>query len=426
MRYLIILLLIWSAVSDFFASKFSALGNIDELIVLVLVVHLLIDAIVSAPKRKGKPLRFSIIDLLIVSVLAWTIGSFIVNRSSIVQLLLFLFSVSKGFIVFYWIRKFLKDDRLFNDIIKVIKWLILIQVPFFVVGLALKGGGYFGDNAVGAFITGDTSSVATFFWFGIIICLARYEQVKNPRYLLYSLGLLGLLIVTSTKQLTLLLPVVLVVLYWKKVRVVKLKQAAFVVVGLVAALGLYTVVENRWMQNFNVDASESSLLDYMNESEKILGYYSLLYELPDEIAHPITWGAGPGMYGTYVAMNARAPLSQKYIMYYFDLIPDGLGGSLAYRSSSIIGFWGDIGLIGLLLIVAVYVYQTFNISGRLKGLTLRPLHHLVIACGLLLVAQSFILNVFEGNSFALNLFWILCGVGGMHSRNNKRDTQKAL
>ncbi len=418
MHYFIILLLIWSAVNDFFVSILPVLGNTDELIVSVLALHLLIDAIVKSPQRTGKGIRFSIIDLLIILILLWAASSFIVNKSSIVQLLLFLFSISKGFIVFYWIKKFVKHDRLLDDVLKVAKWLIRIQVPFFVVGLALKGGGYFGDNAVGAFITGDTSSVATFFWLGIIIYLAKYEQTNNKNNLLYVLGLLFLLIVTSTKQLTLLLPVVLVVLYWKRVRKVKFKQVAFLSIGLVGGLVLYSTVEKRWMQNYGVDASESSLLDYMNESEKILGYYSLFYELPDEIDHPVVWGAGPGMYGTYAAMNARTPLSQKYIMYYYDLIPDGLGGSLAYRSSSIIGFWGDIGLIGLLLVVAVYIYQTFYTARRLVEIRLRILHHLIIACGLLLLAQGFILNVFEGNSFVLNLFWVLCGIGGTHIRRN--------
>jgi len=99
-----------------------------------------------------------------------------------------------------------------------------------------------------------------------------------------------------------------------------------------------------------------------------------------------------------------------------------LGGSLAYRSSSVIGFWGDIGLIGLLLVIAVYLYQTFYTANRLKDPALKPLHHLVVACGLLLVGQSFILNVFEGNSFALNLFWILCGTGGIYMRNQEAKT----
>jgi|GEM_PF-5500114 len=422
MRYLIILVLLWSAVSDFFASRLPVLGNVDELMVLILAIHIIIDAIVKAPRRKNKPLRFSITDLLIISVLGWAVGSFIVNMSSITQLFLFLFSISKGFIIFYWIRKFLTDGRIFDDIIVIIRWLIGIQIPFFIIGLALQGGGYFGDNAVGAIITGDASSVATFFWLGIIYYLARFEQKKDKKYLLYVLGLLCLLIVTSTKQLTLLLPLVLIFLYGRRLLAVKFKQLAFGLLGLAGVLVLYSTVEKRWMLNYGVDASDSSLLDYMNESEKLLGYYSLLYELPNEISHPIAWGAGPGMYGTYVAMNARAPLSQKYIMYYYDLIPDGLGGSLAYRSSSVIGFWGDIGLIGLLLVIAVYLYQTFYTANRLKDPALKPLHHLVVACGLLLVGQSFILNVFEGNSFALNLFWILCGTGGIYMRNQEAKT----
>jgi hypothetical protein len=164
------------------------------------------------------------------------------------------------------------------------------------------------------------------------------------------------------------------------------------------------------MLNYGVDTAEVNLYDYLDESEKFFGYYSLLYELPLEIKHPVLWGAGPGIYGSYVAMNARTPLSQKYIMYYRDQVPEGLGGTLAYRSSSIIGFWGDIGLVGLILILVIYLYQTFHRANKMKALSRPVLYNLIIACGFLLLAQSFILNVFEGNTFTLNLFWILCGL----------------
>ena len=410
MKYLIVLFLLWSAVSDFFASRLSVLGYIDEIIVLFLFIHLLLHAMVKASQKSSTDIRITITALLISLLLCWSFGSFLVNLTSLPQLLLFLFSISKGVIIFYWLKTFLKDAGLVQTILQLIKWLILVQLPFFAAGLLLSGTDYIGDHAVGAFITGDASAVGTLFWLGIIISVARFE-IPNQRFYLYAaMGLLLLLIVTSTKQLTVLLPVVFVYLYGKRLKVINIKKALFFGGGFVVALFLYNAVERKWMQNFNVDASEVNLLDYMNESEKILGYYSLLYELPDEVKHPLVWGAGPGMYGSYAAMNSRTPLAQKYIMYYFDRIPDGLGGTLAYRSSSVIGFWGDIGLVGLFLIFAVYLYHTFHYAKQMRLSSQPVLYNLIIATGFLLVAQSFILNVFEGNSFSLNLFWILCGI----------------
>jgi hypothetical protein len=414
---------LWSAVSEFFASKISVLNFIDEVIVLIFLLHLLIDSIANA-HNKNKKISLTTFPLLICGLIIWTTGSLFVNGSTFTQYFKFLLSISKGFIVFYWIKNFVTEERILTELVTIIKWLILIQVPFFIIGLLVQRTGYFGDNAVGAFITGDASAVGTFFWLGIIICLGKYDTIRKRKYLYYALILALLLIITSTKQLTILLPVVLAYLYIRRIKITNFKFAIFSITGIFAAVMLYNTVEKSWMaKNYGVDASETNLLDYVDESEKLLGYYSLLYELPDEIKHPVMWGAGPGMYGSYVAMNARAPLSQKYIMSYFDLIPDGMGGSLAYRSSSIIGFWGDIGLIGLIHIFLIYLYQIFHCGKRLKAINQFVAYNLLTATGFLLIAQSFILNVFEGNSFTLNLFWILCGIS---AANILRKNEKSL
>lgn len=420
MRFLIVFLLLWSAVSDFFASRMSALSFVDELVVLILLLHLIIDAIARAHKVKEK-FNVSFLTLVIGVLFLWATGSLLMNGSSFTQFFKFLLSISKGFVIFYWTRKFLREEIIVYEIIFIIKSLILIQIPFFVIGLIVYRTGYFGDNAVGAFITGDASAVGTFFWLGIMICLGTYEDSKSKKYLYYAVALVALLIVTSTKQLTILLPLVLTYLYARRIKIANFKIAVFSVVVVIAAVILYNIVEKSWMsKSYGVNVSEVNFVDYVNESEKILGYYSLIFELPEEINHPLLWGAGPGMYGSYVAMNARAPLSQKYIMSYYDRIPDGLGGTLAYRSSSVIGFWGDTGLVGLILIFVIYAYQTFKCAKKLNFVKRHILYNLLIATGFLLIAQSFILNIFEGNSFTLNLFWILCGISAV-SLFNKHE-----
>lgn len=409
MRYFIIFLLTWSAIGEFFSSRVPALSIVDELIVLVFLLHLVIDVIAKAHRTRRK-LVLSPLPVLIIALIVWSTGSLVVNGSSFSQYFKFLLSISKGFVVFYWIKKFIVEEQLVQQIISVVKWLILIQIPFFIIGLIVQRTGYLGDNAVGAFITGDASAVGTLFWLGIMVCLGKYETNRKKHYLYYAFALALLLIVTSTKQLTILLPIVLAYLYIRRIKIANFRFAVFAIGGIITAVMVYNSVEKSWMANYGVDTSEASLLDYVDESEKLLGYYSLLYELPDEVKHPVMWGAGPGMYGSYVAMNARAPLSQKYIMSYYDLIPEGLGGTLAYRSSSVIGFWGDIGLVGLILIFLIYLYQVFHLGKGLKMVQQPVAYNLLIATGFLLTAQSFILNVFEGNTFTLNLFWILCGI----------------
>jgi len=295
-KYFILLMLLWSAVGDFFSAMLPFLGFVDEIISLLLLLDICLLSITRVVAESDinnsnaeKEIRFSKFGLLLLSLFIWCFVSFLINTSSISQLFLFLFSISKGFILFYWIRTFINDQSLILDILNMIKWLILIQVPFFIIGLVIYGAGYFGDYAKGAFITGDASAVGTFFWLGILILIALYEQSGNKKFLIYTLLLGALLIVTSTKQLTLLLPVVLLILYAKRIRIRQFKQIALGICILGAAFFLYNFVESKWMLNYGVDTSDANVLDYLNESEKLLGYYSLIMELPEEISYHLAF-----------------------------------------------------------------------------------------------------------------------------------------
>jgi hypothetical protein len=146
-------------------------------------------------------------------------------------------------------------------------------------------------------------------------------------------------------------------------------------------------------------------------SEKVQGYYSAIYELPGELPVPLL-GAGPGQYGSFVGMAARTPLSQKYIMYYNDLVPVGFAGTLTYRSSGLIGIYGDIGIIALIIFLSIYI-STIKMSVSIAKIIVNPYEKSVVflatASGILIFIESLLQNIFEGNWFVLNFFWILSG-----------------
>jgi hypothetical protein len=271
--------------------------------------------------------------------------------------------------------------------------------------------GYIADNATGATITGDAFQVAVYMWLGIIFSFIFYILTKKKIYIIYTLVCLILLIITSTKQLTFILPVILFFLLRNQLKI-KLKYIIIVFIVVISgAFLLYSKVEGRWSNNFGTDYSQLNMADFVTGSEKVQGYYSAIFDLPKELPVPLL-GAGPGEYGSYVAMNARTLLSEKYIMYFNDLIPAGLGGTLSYRSSSLIALWGDSGIFCLILYIMIYIVvlrKLFQFANKTTDPFYKCLALVASAAGIAVLLESVLLNIFEGNWFILNFFWILSG-----------------
>jgi hypothetical protein len=409
MIYLVYFYLFWSSIAEFIIKKssISVLSYVDETIVIILTFHLIIYRISEGKKLipKISMKTYSVIFVLISFL------SVIVNRSTLSLGALYLFSLFKPILLFFWIITFSKDDRLSNFTFRLLAFLIVIQLPFFLYGLAVRRFGYIADNATGATITGDAFQVAVYMWLGIIFSFIFYILTKKKIYIIYTLVCLILLIITSTKQLTFILPVILFFLLRNQLKI-KLKYIIIVFIVVISgAFLLYSKVEGRWSNNFGTDYSQLNMADFVTGSEKVQGYYSAIFDLPKELPVPLL-GAGPGEYGSYVAMNARTLLSEKYIMYFNDLIPAGLGGTLSYRSSSLIALWGDSGIFCLILYIMIYIVvlrKLFQFANKTTDPFYKCLALVASAAGIAVLLESVLLNIFEGNWFILNFFWILSG-----------------
>jgi len=408
MIYIVYFYLAWSSVAEYFVKAgIPAVSYIDELLALVLFIHLLL----GKPKGVSTPVPVYITKRVWV-ILGISFLSMLVNMASPLGALQFIFSILKPIILFYWVIKFTQDDQLMHFAIKWLIFIILIQVPFVVYGLLTSGfTGYTGDFATGATITGDAFQLAVYMWLGSMFSIAYFFSKKEKKYLVF-LGLcFSILILTSTKQITFLFPFVVIFLLRKQLRLTLTKIIIFASVILIIGETLFNFVETIFVRNYGVEQSDSDYFAAVEGSEKIQGYYSAIYELPGEIPVPLL-GAGPGQYGSYVGMNARTPLSKKYIMDYSDLIPFGFGGTLTYRSSGLIGIYGDIGIVGLIVLLSIY-FSTIGISlNYAKGATLpfdKASAFLATASGILIVLESVMQNIFEGNWFLLNLFWVMSG-----------------
>lgn len=414
MKYVIFFYLAWSSVAEYFIKNVPQLSGllswVDEVLALVLLLHLLLTVVTSAERSipssfVGKPL----LGILIICIF-----SFLVNRGSIVNALQFVFSISKPFILFYWILTFADDDSIERFAVKFLVFLIALQVPFFLYGILTKGSGYVGDFATGATITGDAFQTAVYMWLGVILCIARYSERRKKRYIAFGMACMIMLVITSTRQVTLLLPIVVLVLLWQQLRLTLLRLIVVTSLGTVVLFFFFQNMESKWAElggGGQIDFQNFAVLDMLESSQKIQGYYSALFEVPDEIPVPLL-GAGPGEYASFTAMYSRTPLARKYIMDYWDSLPENMEGTLAYASSGIIAIFGDIGIVSLILLLYIY-FKVFRVAGARRALPPptadRGTTFLILSSCLLILSESLLQNIFEGNWFLLNFFWILAG-----------------
>ena len=415
---LVYVYLAWSSVADYFAQAGSVgagIGSFVALIPLLLLADLLFTADRSSVLlRETGPLKKAVLILLATGLVSW-----LVNDGSLANAVRFLYSILRILIVFLWVLLSGRTSEIRRFVLKLVAVLVIVQLPFFAYGFATRGRGYVGDFARGAVITGSAYEVALYMYLGILVVVALYLSTREKRYLLYGLASLFLLAATSTKQIILVVPLVLLFIVWRFERVRILRAGIALVVFVVVFLGVYRYAQNLWAvvqaDQLAMDGTEEtgllSFTDLILSSEKYEGYRSAFVDVPSELPFPLV-GAGPGNYASYTAMNARTPLARRYITDYLDQIPDGAFGTLVSRTSGIIALYGDLGVVGLACML--YVYGLVFVRVLRKGdAEVSPegkaLLFIVLGSGLLIGVESLLLNIFEGASFLLNTYWIAAG-----------------
>jgi hypothetical protein len=416
--HLVYIYLAWSSVADYVSRAGplgSAIGSVVALIPLILLTNLLFTADRNSVQLlETRSLKNAIGILLALGAVSW-----LVNDGSLANAVRFLYSILRILIVFGWVLVSGHADNIRRFVLRLVAVLVIVQIPFFLLGFATRGKGYIGDFARGAEFTGSAYEVATYMFLGTLICTARFVSTRKRRFLVYGLGCLLLLAATSTKQIILVLPFVLLFLLWRYENL-RLRRAGLALLALgVIFLGVYRYAQDLWAlaqtEELAVQGGEDvgvlSFADLVLSSEKFEGYRSAFVEVPGRLPFPLL-GAGPGNYASYTAMNARTPLAREYITDYLDQIPEGSFGTLVSRTSGIIALYGDLGIIGLAAMLYVYgwvfvrVLRRGDAEGSPEG---RALLFVVLGSGLLIGVECLLLNIFEGATFLLNIYWIAAG-----------------
>lgn len=420
MIYILYLYLVTSTLDQSLKDFFSPIVYLR----FVLSTILLFDIVARKPwairfTRKNNKYLFlaSILSFVLVCV-----ASFLVNLGDPYSAVQFIVSVLNPFIIFIWVVTSKKYRKITKYTIRLLLALILLQVPFFVTNILRHGTNYFGDAAIGTGINGDAKELGRAFWMGALFFLFSAINEKKMKYFAYSLGCLLLLAITSNKEIFLILPlcIILTLAFFRRI---SFKASLALFVFFAVALVAYVYSQEHFMGRHNeLDANYLTLLE---ASQKYEGYVQAFTRLPEEIPFPFL-GAGPGQFSSFAAIRAQTPLAERFVISYAEMVPWGTRGTLTTRTSGVITFFGELGILGILIFYSIYfrnlknIRDIFLVQGEEVDFTICAL---TFAIGIAIIVESLLFDIFETNLLMLNIFWVLSGtvVGSkVFARNGKR------
>jgi hypothetical protein len=411
---LVHLYLVWlftnTAIQSFLPGL-RALQYADELFLLVALGFLW-----SARKRHvlSTELRRTLVALLAIHI-----ASLALNWSSVSNALLVLISYAKPIAWAGVLYVLMSESPKFVDSFRraVTGWFIL-QLPFVLVQ-ALSGqvaeGNY--DYVVGTF--GPNGGLELGYMVGIVVCWLIPAFSSHAQRLRAAAGVVVSLLVilaSATKQLFLLFALVLPA-YFAVNRLIRWKTIAVVaIIAFAVALGLPAaspVGYDDYLRGADV------LVDF-SETRKVegLAVTALLFW-----EHPLSLvlGTGPGMFTSFVALNAGTEYARLVNYAYFLQKPgeveEGLGGTFNQASSSFLSVIGETGLFGLAAFAAL-VSLPFRFLRRTQADSLASQRSFLLTA--ILGLGCLLQNLLEGG-IAIHLFWamqVMLVVEAERSRND--------
>ena len=256
---------------------------------------------------------------------------------------------------------------------------LLVTVLF--VQIALNVAWYFGFNPIGNYDSGGPdfahgtlggcNYVAYFCVFVILLSISRLLEhravpaFRAPLALLLGMVALVQLLFTFTAHALLLLGAcggLLFVLgvplkYLKPHRLFALAAVAIVILAIAMTVVSVAGV-GEGILTFLKPEVLAMRFEAMRTGPTANIYRNVFFDLWHEVPVPLL-GAGPGGFGSSVAIEYGAPLTRKYLWIYYLTISgrEMIRGSSITQSliSGISAMWGDLGAIGALLYFSLYI-----------------------------------------------------------------------
>lgn len=334
---------------------------LDDLMVLFALVHLVIivfrNGSITAPAGKYVGLFFVIFLL-----------SFFANRPPLTSGFNFIFSFLKPIIIFYYVINVKVFERDYKNIFLTLVLIGIIQM-LFNLGWLLEINPFPNpdkfpspDFAIGTFGRESSRAVANYLaLLSLSLIVVFYAYVRKKLIiLLVFFFLIGIFLAESKTTVGLYFISVIITLV-AILRVKVLKMILFGVLFTIVTFIIMIRLEPELVDLYRLYAKLET-----SDQPKIIAYENILFKLGDEV--PIlALGAGPGMYGSTIAIKNQTPLAMKYVInplfygtntFLLDRVK-GLGfgfeGIGFQRTTGFVGIAGDIGIFGLIVYLMIYL-----------------------------------------------------------------------
>jgi hypothetical protein len=325
--------------------KYSAgFGLLDELVLLMLLGVLAVTAFVKIEF----PARF----LLWIPYLLLFVISLMANHSSLVMAVNLLFAYAKPFIIAVAAINYLGREDL-PKIFRIFLYLTLGQIPFLLYQLAKLGyvTGTLADDYMGflgdAHLVGGLAIVPSAWLLGQALWDYLHTGKIRLGSLLGGLALFFIPIFCEAKHIYAgILPGMIVFAFGLN-RENLLK--------LIPKLSLFLVPIGLLIFYFGFQYVRS--MDYQSMFQlfqKADAYAVTFFELPEMIPYP-SLGAGPGMYGSAIALKSMPPLAEHFFSAQMQELE--VTGTFMNPFSEVNGAIGELGYLGPILLLLPYLAQ---------------------------------------------------------------------
>jgi len=382
----------------------------DEILILTF------SAVILSQKMLNGKLSFkkSPFDGCIIIFFLISIFSMFLNNSSFSPGIIGIRNYLQYALLFYCILNVKITERTIEVVVKAIIFVFILQLPILAFQFfdALNKGGIGVDTFRGTLPGSNNLSYAALFPIFLFIGIKnfRFKGLVNK---LLLLGLVVVLILGQGRLAVILLPLILLYLLRRQI-LFRFSTRGFkvvVVIGifLIMLVGYLFVIKSDVFRQYNLYRHfTKGEFEVQGGSQRYL-YYPLVYQhLEDNGLKSISFGLGPGMYGSFAGFRYMTPYT-KVLSNVFGQLDHGLD---PYVSSQVIPISGELGFIGIiiyfLLLFKVFRYASLAYK-KFDQPLIKSLSAGLIAGSFLMIVGSFFNQVFEVQVTAYP-YWLIAAL----------------
>ena len=411
MHYILLSLIAWFIFYNGWMSFLPSLSFYDEFVTILSLGFLVSNFFIRKIHiyKKHTTIIVNICVLLFVVILSST--SKIINQSPFTNLILFIFNISKIYIIIF-AAYFSKINlvKFINDLIFILKFAFYLSLFFIVIDLFIYGFNVFnvspdwaGNIFIGAHQVCSTSLIL--FLISTIKILMKNKKNIFPPFLYLFIA-----IIAGQWSLTIFfIPILLVCL--NNIGLIKILKFKWVLFSSVLLYLFYNIIEYYYYGLVN--ATTKFILSipqidfwYKISSSGILDSSFLFF------------GVGPGMGGSPVAEKYNTPFFREYFQSFIELFNWTSSGTFTQPFSSLNTITSDVGIIVYFLITLTLMGNVFIIFKVVRknnfeshNLIIIPMCVLIMVGFSIVIIRSLILNsYFAGGEPYAYLSCILFGL----------------